>query len=150
MFEVDQNGYKKILSLYRDAELLTKEFLDIILNNLEDDFVKKEKVKIQLTKEINCLFPEDFIFEGCDLIDLYSLKSYKWLIKFLEKKEGNIAYFGELSSELHNVFIKDPRAYRKDIKIHLQELYSIIKILKPKSIVIEKMNYSEFIKLIND
>lgn len=78
-------------------------------------------------KKISCLMSEDFPNEFSDAIELYTLKSYKWLVSYLKDKEDNKSYFGEITQALHNVFVKNPRPYRKNIKAHLVDLLDCIK-----------------------
>ena len=59
-----------------------------------------------------------------------------------------MSYFGEIAKNMHNLFVKDLRPYRKDIKQHLADLLACIKRLKIKEIEITRPNYSECIKYI--
>lgn len=93
--------------------------------------------------------PEDFPDGDMDIIELYNLKSYRWLVKYLSSKEDNMAYFGELSSKIHDIFVKDPRPFRKDIKMYLAILIEKIKELDP-NIIVSRPNYSECLQLKRD
>lgn len=79
-----------------------------------------------------------------------STQLYKWLKMYLDSKEKKCAYFGELTSVIHNIFIKEPRPYRCNIKNYLSNLLESIKRNKDSSIVITQPNYSEKISLIKN
>lgn len=149
-FEIADEDYNKILSLYSDSEILDDDLYNQIISSTEDFEIIKYKNNLNINKKIHCLMPEDFPDEGIDIIELYNLKSYKWLISYLKSKEDKSAYFGEITSQIHDIFVKDPRPYRKDIKQYQIALFSAIKRLKPKNLIIERPNYSEKITLILD
>ena len=71
---------------------------------------------------------------------------YLWLLQTLKENGGEI-YFGKLSEKLHNVLISDPRPYRKDVKIMLANLLSLIVEFGMEEIVIDRPNYSQRIRL---
>ena len=96
---------------------------------------------------MECLFPEDFPDESTDIIELYNLRSFKWLVQYLKSKDTHFAFFGEITSEIHNIFVRDPRPFRKDMKAHLIDLLSCIKRLSVKGISITRPNYSECVLL---
>jgi len=146
-FELNEESYKKILTLYQDAIELDDELYEVITNCIDDATAISYKIKKYSVKPIECLMSEDFPTEETDMVELYALRSFKWLIQFLKTKESNFAYFGEIASNIHNVFVKDPRPYRKDIKAHLADLLSCIKKYNIKGITITRPNYSECIAL---
>lgn len=145
-FELDKEDYNKILSLYQDALLMEDELYNEIIEAKDDTIIiHLSKFKLK-DKKIECLMSEDFPNELTDAIELYSLKSYKWLVNFLKSKDENKSYFGEITANIHNVFIKDPRPYRKDIKGHLVDLLDCIKRLSIPQIKISRPNHSECIQ----
>ncbi len=145
--EIDDESYNKIITLYKDANILDQDTFDYIVSHNDDiEIIKHNKQKLK-NQKIECLFPEDFPNEDTDIIELYSLRSYKWLIKFLMEKEDKKAYFGELSSEIHNIFAKDPRPFRKDIKVYLSNLLASIVRLDVRGLTITRPNYSECVFL---
>lgn len=146
-FELDDDSYNKIMTLYKDASVLDQELYDYIVSHESDTEVINHKKYREHNKKIECLMSEDFPDENTDIVDLYSLRSFKWLVQYLRTKENKYAYFGEIASEIHNVFVKDPRPYRKDIKSHLVDLLNCIKRLSVKGITITRPNYSECIML---
>lgn len=148
-FELDNDSYAKILSLYKDSVELDQTLYDYIVSHASDEDAINHKQYKMKKISIECLFPEDFPTEQSDIIELYNSRAYKWLVNFLDAKNNKSAFYGEIISAIHNVFIKDPRPYRKDIKQHLTDLLSTIKRLNISEIKVERPNYSELIK-IND
>lgn len=146
-FELDDESYNKILSLYKDSIKLDSALYEYIISHMNDQEVINHKQYRMKNTSIECLFPEDFPTEACDVIDLYNSRSYKWLVNYLGSKNTKSAFYGELAAEIHNVFVKDPRPYRKDIKQHLTDLLSAIKRLNILEVKIERPNYSELISL---
>lgn len=146
-FELDDISYNKILTLYKDSIRLDDELYDYIVSHTDDVEVIQHKKYKALNERIECLFPEDFPTNECDVIELYNLRSYKWLVNYLKEKDNHSAFFGEVTAAIHNSFVKDPRPYRKDIKQHLVDLLNAIKRLSVPEITITRPNYSELISL---
>lgn len=71
---------------------------------------------------------------------------YLWLLNTL-KVNGGYMYFGALSERLHNVLVSDPKPYRKDVKVMLSNLLSMIEILEMEEITIDRPNYSQRVSL---
>lgn len=148
-FELDDEQYLKVMTLYNDAILLDDELYDFIISQVTDDSViTKINQKKNREERIECLMAEDFPSGDSDIIELHNSKAYKWLKMFLNAKEEKNAYFGELSSVIHSVFIKEPRPCRSNIKDCLANLLDSIKRNKDSSIVITKPNYSEKVSLV--
>lgn len=148
-FELDNGQYQKVMTLYNDAILLNDELYEYIVSQVEDEPVKKRIASQKQKKEvIECLMAEDFLNGDSDIIELHNSKAYKWLKMYLESKEDRSAYFGELSSVIHDIFIKEPRPYRCNIKDYLANLLESIKTNKDPAIVITKPNYSEKVSLV--
>lgn len=147
-FEIDDAGYTKIMTLYKDSKLVTDELFQAIVSSITDEEAIRKSKKITIEEKIECLMPEDFPTDETDIVELYNLKSYKWLISFLKNKENNQSYYGEITKNIHDIFVKDPRPFRKDIKQHLTDLLDCIKKYELKNIKIERPNYSEVITLI--
>ena len=146
-FELDDDSYTKILSLYKDSVELDQSLYEYIISHMSDDDVIKHKQYKAKKISIECLFPEDFPNEQSDVIELYNSRAYKWFVNFLQEKNDKSAFYGEIAAAIHNVFIKDPRPYRKDIKQHLTDLLSAIKRLNISEIKVERPNYSELVTL---
>ena len=148
-FTLDEESYAKILSLYKDAIVLDEEIYNEIIKAKDDNIIIKIKEFKLKERKIECLMSEDFPTELTDIIELYNLKSYKWLVAFLRNKESRESYFGEITKNIHEVFVKDPRPFRKDIKQHLVDLLDCIKRLKIKEIEITRPNHSECLKYVD-
>jgi hypothetical protein len=73
-------------------------------------------------------------------------KVYKWLYNVVKRKE--VIYFGELSAELHNSLINDPRPYRKDVKHLLNNLLNWVIELRTNDLIIDQPNRSKRIRYI--
>ena len=63
------------------------------------------------------------------------------------KGNDGCMYFGELSQNLHNALISDPKPYRRDVKKMLANLLSLIEKLGMEEIVIDRPNYSQRVML---
>lgn len=148
-FELNDGQYQKVMTLYNDAIQLDDSLYDYIISQVDDTPVIMSINKRRQHEEIiECLMTEDFPSEDSDIIELHNSKAYKWLKMYLESKQDKCAYFGELSCAIHNVFIREPRPYRHDIKDCLANLLASIKNNKDAAIVITKPNYSEKVLLI--
>ena len=60
--------------------------------------------------------------------------------------DGEI-YFGELSSILHNTIVSDPKPYRKDVKLLLANLLSIVEELDMDELIIDRPSHSQRVRL---
>ncbi len=150
-FKLEDDQYKKVMTLYKDAILLDDELYSYIISQAEDSIViDKIEHQRQRNEIIECLMPEDFPDENSDIVELHNSKAYKWLKMYLETKDDKFAYFGELSSVVHDVFIKEPKPFRKDIKYYLANLLASIKSNQDSTIVVTKPNYSEKVTLISE
>lgn len=148
-FELNDESYSKILTLYKDSVELTDELYEYIVSHTSDEEVIKHNKYVFKEETIECLFPEDFPSGNEDLIEFYNLRSFKWLVQFLELKDNKTSYFGEITAGIHDAFVKDPRPFRKDIKQHLVDLLYSIKRLNITEIEITRPNHSEVVKLID-
>jgi len=76
-------------------------------------------------------------------------KLYLWL-KTLLDSDGSEAYFGRITSALHDSLMEDPAPYRSEIKNLVSNLYSWIGILGPSrtSMIVDTPNHSQRIRLI--
>lgn len=150
-YELSEEEYNKIITLYDGAYEMTDELYNYIISRIDDeriiDYYNKNHNE---NLEIQCLLPEDFPDESTDIIELQRLKSYIWLKKYLSYKENREAYFGELSAKIHSLFVNEPRQYRKDIKVYLANLLDSIKNNKDSSFKFERPNYSEKVILVRN
>lgn len=85
-FTLDGESYAKILSLYKDAIVLDEEIYNEIIKAKDDNIIIKIKEFKLKERKIECLMSEDFPTEITDIVELYNLKSYKWLVAFLKTK----------------------------------------------------------------
>lgn len=149
-FKLDDEQYKKVMTLYKDAILLDDEMYNYIISQVDDaDVIYNIEQKKQRHEPIKCLMPEDFPDGSADIVELHNSKAYKWLKMYLADGNEKFAYFGELSSVIHDVFIKEPRRFRKDIKYYLRNLLDSIMNNQDGSIIVERPNYSEKVTLIS-
>lgn len=148
-FKLDDEQYKKVMTLYKDAVLLDDELYNYIISHVNDsDVICNIEQKKQHHEPIECLMPEDFPDGSSDIVELHNSKAYKWLKMYLVDKKEKFAYFGELSSVIHDVFIKEPKRFRKDIKFYLRNLLDSIINNQDGSLIVERPNYSEKVTLI--
>lgn len=75
-----------------------------------------------------------------------ALKVHRWLVEKLSQAGGEM-YFGAATAELHNALLDDPVAYRRDVKILLQNLLAWYEILPECGVVIDRPNHSQRIRL---
>ena len=75
-----------------------------------------------------------------------ALKVHRWLIEKLTQAGGEL-YFGAVTAELHTALLDDPVAYRRDVKILLQNLLSWYELLPECGILVDRPNYSQRIRL---
>ncbi len=79
----------------------------------------------------------------------YHTKIVQWLISILEEQENKEIYFGELSKKIHNIIFREPRQYRKEVKLLQIKLYNWIEILNYDNLKIDIPNsHSQRIRLI--
>lgn len=73
--------------------------------------------------------------------------AYLWLLDAV-KSHGGEVYFGQLSADLHNALVSDPKPYRKDVKQLLANLLAFIDKLEMDEVIVDRPNYSQRIRLI--
>lgn len=149
-FILDKEQYKKVMTLYNDAILLDDELFELIQSQSDGEVIKYVSNRCGIKENIECLLVEDFPTDDIDITELHKLRSYKFLVQFLESKENHSAYFGEISVKIHDCFIKDPKPYRKDIKEYLSNLIEAIKNNHDSRVQISRPNYSELISLVDN
>ncbi|MFQ9514379.1 MAG: phospholipase D-like domain-containing protein [Eubacterium sp.] len=174
LVDVESRDLDKINKLFTEAVRVTTSIMEIMKNEIGDVSDKKEFHTTSWSKEIIKLFnpkietlfshelPDKPQYNEGEYIPFLEInynnietvkdafrKSniYLWLVSILEKKKGMI-YFGELSAELHNSMIEDPKPYRKDVKIFLSNLLSFIIDWEIVEIKVDKPNFSQRIQLI--
>ena len=73
--------------------------------------------------------------------------AYCWLVDDV-RQHGGEAYFGELTADLHDVLVSDPKPYRKDVKKMLANLLSIVEKLNMPELLIDRPNYSQRVRIV--
>ena len=56
-------------------------------------------------------------------------------------------YFGQLSDELHNALVSEPKPYRRDVKVLLSNLLEWCQKLNLEEVEIDRPNHSQRIRL---
>ena len=56
-------------------------------------------------------------------------------------------YFGQLTAELHDALVEDPKPYRKDVKTLLANLLAWAQTLRMEEVVIDKPSHSQRARL---
>ena len=175
LVDIEERDRRKIEKLYTEAIYVDRILLDKLRKQYElADKSDGQKV-LEWDGEINDLFcpridslfsyelPEkaeyyvgeyiqflDMEFEGnkTNIKERFRWSNvYIWLLNVLEKKNGEI-YFGELSAELHNALVEDPKPYRKDVKILLANMLTLIDTWQMDEIVVDRPNYSQRVRLL--
>lgn len=59
-------------------------------------------------------------------------------------------YFGEITANLHNALLNDPRPYRKDVKQLLANLLNWIAALDINEIVVDRPAHSQRVRYIEN
>lgn len=73
---------------------------------------------------------------------------WRWLKHKLESAPNREMYYGQLSAELHNSFLDDPKPYRKDVKGLLTNLLNWSTSLCSDFVSIDRPNHSQRVRLI--
>jgi hypothetical protein len=76
-------------------------------------------------------------------------KCYKWLVRVL-RENNNEMFFGSLTAQLHDCIVNDPKPYRKEVKIYLANMLSLIELLNIETIQIDRPNYSQRVVYLGD
>ncbi|BDC97156.1 phospholipase D family protein [Treponema saccharophilum] len=174
---LENSDIAKIDNLFNEAVLITPAILAKMKNELENSKIDSQNGGKQswssaildlFVPTISTLFshelPEskelpsqkgeyiqflDCRFNG----DLSELKekfrwcnAYMWLLQVLRKNDCCM-YFGQLSAELHNTLVSDPKPFRKDVKIRLSNLLGWCENLSMPEIKIDIPNHSQRIRL---
>lgn len=175
LVDIDSQDIEKINVLFRDAILVDDDVLAKLreqYSSVDKTGASRKKV---WNKEIVSLFQPyieslfSYELPDCDEItkgayisfldvdfdgNFDKLKetfrwsnAYIWLLNTLKNNDGGM-YFGELSSKLHSALVTDPKPYRKDVKLLLANLLTIIEQLDMEEVIIDRPNYSQRIRLV--
>lgn len=74
---------------------------------------------------------------------------WQWLKHKLQSTPNREMYYGQLSAELHNSFLDDPKPYRKDVKGLLTNLLNWSTSLSSDFVSIDRPNHSQRIRINN-
>lgn len=174
LVDVEDNDLEKISRLYRDAILvddeivlkLKEQYKSIKSDSSLSDMKWDSSITSLFRPHVDALFsyelpdikeviPNTYIsfldeqFDGnIDAIknSFRWSNAYLWLLGTLEEN-GGCLYFGALTEKLHHALITDPKPYRKDVKILLSNLLSIIETVNMEEIKIDRPNFSQRIML---
>lgn len=172
--DVEPRDIEKINRLFNDAIHVDSDIVEKMKKQLNKvKFLEgedKHKWNTEITKlfqpHIDTLFsyelPEEFSFNKGEYFsfmdetfsgDTDKLKetfrwsnAYLWLLTTLRENEGCL-YFGALAERLHNSLVSDPKPFRRDVKVMLANLLTLIEELNMEEIVIDRPNYSQRIQL---
>ena len=172
--DVEPRDIEKVNRLFNDAIHVDSDIVEKMKKQLNKvKFLEgedKHKWNTEITKlfqpHIDTLFsyelPEEFSFNKGEYFsfmdetfsgDTDKLKetfrwsnAYLWLLTTLRENEGCL-YFGALAERLHNSLVSDPKPFRRDVKVMLANLLTLIEELNMEEIVIDRPNYSQRIQL---
>lgn len=176
LIDIEPQDLEKIDRLFKDAIFIDSEIHEKMKNQIKDInldvFSEKETFKwdrsitSMFNPQVETLFsyelPEDIDLSNGEYLsfldetysgDFEKIKesfrwsnAYLWLISLLKKHDGCM-YFGEIAKELHNALITDPKPYRRDVKIMLQNLLNMINTLQMGEVIIDQPGYSQRVRL---
>lgn len=174
LVDVEPKDIEKIDRLFNDAILIDDDLLDKMRSQIEAISISRSSenhswdtsITTMFNPHIETLFsyelPDDFSLAEGEYFsfmdetysgDLEKMKesfrwsnAYLWLISVLRENNGCL-YFGALSEKLHNAMVSDPKPYRRDIKIMLSNLLSLIEVLQMEEIIVDRPNYSQRVRL---
>ncbi len=176
LIDIEPQDIEKIEKLFKDAiyvdsdmyEKMKSQFSDISLNNFseKETFKWDSTISSLFNPHVETLFsyelPEEIdLSEGNYLSfldetysgDIERIKesfrwsnAYLWLISLLKEHDGCM-YFGEITQELHNALITDPKPYRRDVKVMLQNLLAIIIKLQMEEVEIDQPRFSQRVRI---
>ncbi len=177
LIDIEPQDLEKIDKLFKDAIFIDSVVYEKMKKHMKDINIDKDSSKetFKWDDSITSLFKPHietlFSYELPEEVDLSSgaylsfldemsygntekikesfrwSNSYLWLLSLLESHGGEM-YFGELTANLHEALVTDPKPYRRDVKIMLQNLLSIISELQMEEVIIDKPNYSQRVRLI--
>ena len=177
LVDIEEKDIWKINKLFDDAVIVDSDLLEKFKKQIEtvekNSESKLQKWDSSITDLFNPKIDALFSYELPDIAqidaniyipfldssfsgDVEKLKesfrwsnAYLWLLTTLKENDGCM-YFGELTEKLHNSIVSDPRPYRKDVKILLSNLLSVVDDLRMDEIIIDRPNHSQRVRLISD
>lgn len=177
LVDIEAKDLMKINSFFNDAILVDDDIWFILSEEYNEAkgqassgklFRWSKKITSLFTPRVEALFsyelPEAAHFESGDFVHFLDLRytnesdfkeafrwsrSYLWLLNELKEHNGCM-YFGELSASLHCIMVEDPKPFRKDVKILLSNLLSLVSELEMDEVIVDRPNYSQRIRLKNE
>ena len=175
LVDIEEKDIEKIDKLFRDAILVDDKLIQQMKNQLisidtlhgAEGYIWDPQITSLFKPKVETLFsyelPDKSEYEYNEFIPFLDItfendekmkesfrwsNAYLWLLNVLKDHNGCM-YFGELSSELHNAVVSDPKPYRKEVKMLLANLLELIQSLKMNEIIIDRPNYSQRIQLVS-
>ncbi len=174
LVDIDVVDMEKVEALYEDAILVTDAIYEKMKAQYQMISVYERGKQYAWNQEISELFapkiktlfsyelPEKDEFndgEYVTFLDMtYSENSdlfketfrwsniYLWLLNVLKENDGCL-YFGAITEKLHSALVSDPKPYRRDVKLLLANLLSVIEKLQMDEVVVDRPNYSQRVRL---
>lgn len=175
---LDNDDYEKINQLFFSSILMTQEIYEKMKEQLDSSKKDNHLADGSWSEDIMNIEPQNDILFAADLPPYGSLSSYqgqdilflglnkgwtketmkaafkkskcyKWLERNL-KENNNEMFFGSLTDRLHDCIVNDPKPYRKEVKIYLANMLSLIELLNIEAIHIDRPNYSQRIVYLGD
>lgn len=173
--DIDENDIEKIDSLFDYAIVIDDELYSIMKQEIAsvdhtngESHQWSDKIQKLFVPDYSTLFsydfPEyanyrDYYRKSIDFLGLdsdWNIEQLKnrfkmskivlWLKDLLSKNEGEM-YFGAITASLHNVLVKDPKPYRREVKELLARLLQWIQDLELENIVVDRPSYSQRVRL---
>lgn len=91
----------------------------------------------------------DYVPDKDELLSVFRWsKCFLWLYNFVGRCPNSTSCFGEITANLHNALISDPKPYRKDVKTLLVNLIGWIEALGVEEFVIDVPNHSQRVRIV--
>lgn len=174
LVDIDMVDMEKVEALYEDAifvndsvyEKLKAQYQMISTYEQDKQYVWNQEIYELFTPKVKTLFsyelPEKDEFSNGEYMTFLDTEyfndtelmketfrwsnAYLWLLNVLKENDGCM-YFGAITEKLHNALVSDPKPYRRDVKVLLANLLSMIEKLQMEEIVVDRPNYSQRVRL---
>ncbi len=174
LVDIDMVDMEKVEALYEDAifvndsvyEKLKVQYQMISTYEQGKQYVWNQEIYELFTPKVKTLFsyelPEKDEFSNGEYMTFLDTEyfddtglmketirwsnAYLWLLNVLKENDGCM-YFGAITEKLHNALVSDPKPYRRDVKVLLANLLSLIEKLQMEEIVVDRPNYSQRVRL---
>lgn len=174
LVDIDMVDMEKVEALYEDAifvndsvyEKLKAQYQMISTYEQGKQYVWNQEIYELFTPKVKTLFSYELpekdefsngeymtfldteYFDGTELMKetFRWSNAYLWLLNVLKENDGCM-YFGTITEKMHNALVSDPKPYRRDVKVLLANLLSMIDKLQMEEIVVDRPNYSQRVRL---